>query len=135
MKGVIPIAAILLAGTAAATAQVPDGPIAQAEERIRRVVVYGDDPCPASTGDEIVVCARKPETERYRIPEELRDEALEDDPASESWASRADSLEYVGETGIQSCSMVGPGGFTGCWAEMMRQARDARRQAEGDLPQ
>ena len=35
-------------------------------DRIATLVVYGDDPCPRSAGDEIVVCARRPENERYR---------------------------------------------------------------------
>ena len=61
--------------------------------------------------------------------------ALEDDPASESWASRVESIEYVGDTGIQSCSTVGPAGFTGCWAQMVRQAREARRQAAREGPE
>ena len=134
MKRVIPIAAILTA-TAPALAQEPADPIAPIPERVERVVVYGKDPCPPSSGDEITVCARLPETERYRIPEELRDEATEDDPASEAWASRVESFEYVGATGIQSCSPVGPSGFTGCWAQMVRQAREERRQMEQDQPE
>lgn len=134
MKRVIPIAAIL-AATAPALAQEPLDPMAPVPERVERVVVYGDDPCPPSTGDEITVCARLPETERYRIPEELRDEATEDDPESEAWASRVESLEYVGAAGIQSCSPVGPSGFTGCWAQMVRQAREERRRMEQDQPE
>jgi hypothetical protein len=103
-------------------------------DRISRVVIYGNDPCPrGTTSGDIVVCARRPETERYRIPEGLRDEGAADDPESTSWAARAESLEYVGRTGIQSCSTVGPGGVSGCWAEMMRAARDERRQSpEGE---
>lgn len=42
------------------------------DETYNMVVVYGDDACPESTSDVIVVCARKAEFERYRIPEELR---------------------------------------------------------------
>ena len=93
-------------------------------ENIRQVVVYGRDRCPRGNGDEIVICARRPESERYRIPRALRDRT----PArgGTSWAARARSLEYVGRTGIQSCSTVGPGGHTGCWEQMMRAARDER---------
>ena len=134
MKGFIPCAAILAVGAAAA-AQAPTDPATAAREQVRRVVVYGAEPCPPSTADEIIVCARRPETERYRIPEELRDEATEQDRASEAWAAGAQSLEYVGETGIQSCSTVGPGGVSGCWAEMMRMAREERRQAAEGQPQ
>ena len=111
-------------GLAAGLAALPAPATAQADN-VNEIIVYGSDPCPRSTDDEVVVCARKPESERYRIPEEFRGEGQRQ---SQSWAERAESLEYVGDTGIQSCSTVGPGGFTGCWAEMMRQAREERRR-------
>ena len=118
--------AALSALAAAGAAALATAPAGAQQDKVRRLVVYGSDPCPrAASGDEIVVCARRPETERYRIPKELRDQPS-DDPENTSWAVRAESLEYVGRTGIQSCSTVGPGGFTGCWAEMMRQAREER---------
>jgi hypothetical protein len=120
-----------IAAAAAATALAAPT-VAQPAERITRITVYGRDPCPrASSGEEIVVCARKPETERYRIPRELRDQPGTD-PASQSWANRAESLEYVGRTGIDSCSTVGPGGFTGCLAQMLAAARAERRQAKAE---
>jgi hypothetical protein len=111
---------------AASAAQPP------ADERpVLRITIYGRDPCPRSTDEQVVVCARRPESERHRIPPALR-ERPED--AEQSWAERAESLEMVGRTGPQSCSTVGPGGFTGCWEEMIREARreraQARRQAE-----
>lgn len=123
MKRLVPLAFALLSGAAlvagAAAQQPTDG------RRVSQLIVYGSDPCPESTAEEIVVCARRPEDDRYRIPEPFRGETdLRD---NESWAANARSLEYVGRTGIQSCSTVGPGGFTGCWAEMMRQAREDRR--------
>ena len=124
MKIVIPVlaAAVGITGMAAvATAQGQS----RGGERINQIIVYGNDPCPRSTDNEIVVCARRPDNERYRIPENLREgERIRD---GESWASRATSIEYAGRTGIQSCSPVGPAGFTGCWEEMMRQAREDRR--------
>ena len=105
---------------------------AAAQERISRVIIYGKDVCPrSSSGEEIVICAHKPETERYRIPKELRD-APSTDPASQSWANKAESLQYVGRTGIQSCSTVGPGGWTGCFAKMLSEARQERRQAAAE---
>ena len=110
-------------GAAVASAQQPQ-PASPDGRRISQLIVYGSDPCPQSTTEEIVVCARRPEDDRYRIPEPLRGSSRPSD--NESWASTARSLEYVGRTGIQSCSTVGPGGFTGCWAEMMRQAREER---------
>ena len=121
-----------IAGALAALAAGLAAPAAAQGDRISRIIVYGNDPCPRNaSGDEIVVCARKPETERYRIPKELRD-APSTDPASQSWANKAESLEYVGRTGIQSCSTVGPGGWTGCFAQMLAAARAERRQAASD---
>ena len=122
MKSLVPLSLALLAGAgfAAGAAAQP----ADSGRRVSQLIVYGDDPCPPSTEDVIVVCARRPEDDRFRIPEPLRDSGR---PSETSWADDARSLEYVGRTGIQSCSTVGPGGFTGCWAEMMRQAREDRR--------
>ena len=125
-------AALSLIVAAGALASGFAAPAAAQGDRISRVIVYGNDPCPrGANGEEIVVCARKPETERYRIPKELRD-APSTDPASQSWANKAESLEYVGRTGIQSCSTVGPGGWTGCFAKMLSAARQERRQAAAE---
>lgn len=94
------------------------------EAKVSQLVVYGDDPCPASTDDTIVVCARKPESERYRIPENLRSDP--NDPRNESWANKATALQYVGRSGIGSCSTTGPGGATGCFEDIVRAARAER---------
>jgi hypothetical protein len=131
MKAAWSIAAVAAASATALT--LLPAPAGAQDEKVRRLVVYGRDPCPrAQSGDEIVVCARRPETERYRIPKELRDSATRDDPESTSWAARAEALEYVGRTGIQSCSTVGPGGVSGCWNEMVRAWRRDRRQGDGE---
>ena len=80
-------AAILLVASAAAGAQEPDLP-----ERASTLVVYGEDPCPkAQDEEEIVVCARRPETERYRIPKEFRKN--KDERGSVAWGARFDQLE------------------------------------------
>jgi len=128
-------AALSLTITAAAAAAfVPAAVSAQAPaERITRVTVYGSERCPTATSaGEIVICARRPDNERYRIPKEIRDREAIDDPTSTSWAERAQSLEYVGRTGIQSCSTIGPGGFTGCWAQLVRTARGERAKTSGE---
>ena len=114
MKSSLFLALPLLAGLAA----IPAPASAQAIERY--VEVFGNDPCPMSGDGEIVVCARKPEGDRFRIPEKLRGEGS---VANRTWASRASDLEYVGATGANSCSATGEGGWTGCWSELMRQAR------------
>ena len=131
MKTAFRTAALLAAAAAflPVSTQAQEGDSAQ--EKVSRVVVYGRDPCPRGSGDEIVVCARRPETERYRIPEAVREPS--DNPENESWAARAETIEYVGRTGIQSCSTVGPGGVSGCWDQMVRAWREDRRRG-ADAP-
>ena len=90
------------------------------------LVVYGDDPCPRSSDEEIVVCARRPEEERYRIPARLRERT--DRPVEVSWGSRSEDLEQAQrESRPSSCSVVGAGGQTGCRQEMLRQWYGERR--------
>jgi hypothetical protein len=96
-------------------------PAAAQTVEVAEIVVYGDDPCPRSTDSEVVVCARKPESERYRIPERFRESGPRQ--TRESWAARAKSFEYVGRTGTMTCSAVGPGGHTGCLQNMIDRAR------------
>lgn len=116
-----PLAVGLLA-TALAGIVPAAAPAQDQGRRIRQVVIYGNDPCPRSSGDEIVVCARRPENERYRIPPETAVPG-DNDPNSRSWAARARNLEEVGETGTDSCTTVGPGGQTGCLKEMIDDSR------------
>ena len=103
--------------------------------RISEIIVYGTDPCPRSTDDEVVVCARKPESERYRIPERLRTSGPRQ--TRESWANKAIAFETYGRTGINSCSPVGPAGFTGCTQQLINNAFKERREAaeEGRAPE
>jgi hypothetical protein len=108
---------------------------AQAQASVSEVIVFGSDPCPRSTDSEVVVCARKPEGERYRIPEKLRSGGLPQ--TRQAWANKAKALETVGNTGTFSCSPVGPGGFTGCLTQVINQARRERQQQaqEGTAPE
>jgi hypothetical protein len=94
------------------------------------VIVFGSDPCPRSTDSEVIICARKPEGERYRIPEKIRSGGLPQ--TREAWANKARALETVGNTGTFSCSPVGPGGFTGCLTQVINQARRERQQESTD---
>ena len=117
--------AAALVGIAAGLAALPASATAQAQPRVNEIIVYGTDPCPRSTDDEVVVCARKPESERYRIPEALREGgSLQSRTA---WAERARVLETVSDTGINSCSPVGPAGYTGCTVELINEAFRARQ--------
>ena len=123
------LAAAAAAALLAAPAFAQEAPLAaQGGERINQLIVYGDDPCPPSTDEEITVCARKPDSERYRIPEDLRDDP--NDPRNQTWSERATELQYVGRTGIGSCSPVGPGGASGCFNEIVRQARAERENSD-----
>ncbi|MDE2301463.1 MAG: hypothetical protein KGK11_02780 [Sphingomonadales bacterium] len=88
-------------------------------DKVDLVIVYGKDACPASRADEIIVCARKPESERYRIPEGLRDHPS---PDNQAWTNRVTSYERVGAAGTQSCSATGAGGWTGCFHNFISQA-------------
>ena len=119
------LASLPLALFAAGTVQAQ--PSGSERQKIKEIVVYGTDPCPRSSEEEVVVCARRPESERYRIPPNLREP--EPTPESESWTARAQALEMVGKAGIQSCSPVGPGGATGCLEQLIRQAREERGAA------
>lgn len=89
-----------------------------------QVIVYGDDPCPQSTEAEITVCARLDESERFRIPEILRDS---DSPENVAWPERVRSFETVGDFGINSCSPTGPGGALGCTQKLIDAAFEERR--------
>ena len=98
------------------------GPVAAqdaAGDKVRMVIVYGDDAAPTAQGDEIVVVAHMPEADRFRIPEGLR---YSENPATDAWINRVERLEFVGASGTLSCSAVGPGGSTGCTQEMIRNA-------------
>lgn len=110
-------AALSSIGMMAAPALAQD----KAGDRVNQLVIYGDDPCPVSSDEEIVVCARKDEGERYRIPETLRGGSL-GEAKNQAWSERVRSYEYVGKSGTSSCSPTGAGGFTGCTQALLSQA-------------
>ncbi len=88
-------------------------------ERVNQLIIYGDDPCPQSAGDEITVCARKAEAERYRIPEPLR---ASPSAKNDAWNNKVLAYETIGKQGTLSCSPVGPGGSTGCLNQLINKA-------------
>jgi hypothetical protein len=129
MKSLFAAAAALAAFSAPALVQDNDAAAAVvAEVKVNQLIVYGNDPCPASTDDQINVCARLNDKERFRIPNSLRDNRNE--PASQAWGARAVELQYVGRSGIGSCSTTGPGGMIGCYNDLVRQARAERQGAD-----
>lgn len=120
---------LLMAFAVGAPLLVPAIP-AQAQRNTNEqvLIIFGNDPCPRDT-----ICVRRSEGERYRIPQELR--RVEPSAQSQSWAQRARSMEYAGASGTNSCTPVGAGGWTGCYQQMLRAAREERRaRANGELP-
>ena len=104
-----------MAGAPAAAQGAPADPA----DKVNMVIVYGNDECPQGNADEITVCARKSENERYRIPEPLRGAQS---PQNDAWNNKVLAYETVGRTGTMSCSPVGPGGSTGCTQQLIQKA-------------
>ncbi len=97
------------------------------EPKVNQLIIYGDDKCPVSDGDDtITVCARKAEAERYRIPSALRESAS---PQNEAWTNRVMAYERVGRTGTMSCTPVGAGGWTGCSGRLIEAAYAEKKGA------
>ena len=122
-----PEAAQSPAAQAGTASQGPATIAAVDDVRVNQLIVYGNDPCPASSEEEIIVCARRPENDRYRIPAPLREDTS---PAANAWANRAVELQYVGRSGVGSCSPTGPGGASGCLVQFINQARAERQQED-----
>jgi hypothetical protein len=115
------------------TAALSEAALAQAAPSVAEIIVYGDDPCPRSTDDQVVVCARRPEAERYRIPPNMRQSGTPQE--MESWARKSESLTTVGRTGINSCSPVGPAGYTGCLMQVIKEAKgESKQTADQEIP-
>ncbi|HEX8193392.1 MAG TPA: hypothetical protein VF552_10890 [Allosphingosinicella sp.] len=102
---------------------------APGDARVNQLIVYGNDACPPGNEHEIIVCARLPEEERFRIPPSLRDRP---GFGGRTWYDRAIELSYAGRSGIGSCTPSGAGGFIGCQNQLISQAR-AERRAEQDI--
>lgn len=130
-RAIFMAATLLAAGAAGAQPGEGEGP-----KRTVNVTVYGSDPCPRGSDGEIVVCGRRPDNERYRIPRELR--KREQQPSEASWASRVAGLEEASRPSMPgSCSAVGTWGQTGCFQQMIRQwgaSRAAARSQRANVP-
>jgi hypothetical protein len=113
------LAAVLLSAAIPAFAQVEE-PQGDLPQRTTTAVVYGNDACPKGEEGEIVVCAKRPESDRYRIPKELRNKG---DPLSETaWSSRNELLEEAGRANLPgSCSTIGSYGQSGCQRQFVDQ--------------
>ncbi|MGN6689451.1 MAG: hypothetical protein ACTHJU_00765 [Sphingopyxis sp.] len=130
MKKPAPFLLLLFAFAAPAHAQ--DENLAQTgtpPERMSVLYTYGDEPCPEAEGDEIVVCAHQPETERYRVPKALRQKEEDTAVGGGSWASAVDGYTNGAAAASRpnSCSPVGSYGYTGCTAAALRDWFAERR--------
>lgn len=116
------------APTSAPTMRKAD-PDDSSQPRQRLVTVFGTDACPKpSDPDEIVVCTRRPDEERYRIPPTVR--AATAKPPGVASGDRKQLLgDATGGAGgsIGSCSTVGPGGGSGCARAAADAYRDGKR--------
>jgi len=120
--------ALAMLGSAATP---PTAIAADPPAKISTLLVFGDDPCPKSSDDEIVVCARYPESDRYRLPKRFRN--AKPTESGESWVNRAATLDMVSRDGLpDSCSPSGSGGQTGCFRKFREQWAAERRQAKAD---
>lgn len=127
----------ILGAIAASPFVMPAAAFAQNAAQNGVLVIYGNDKCPTNeNGDEIVICRRLDEAERFRIPQTLREQPGRPQ-ATESWAVRSGDALDAGRTGTGSCSAVGANGSTGCFVRQARQAKAesrARREEEQNLP-
>ena len=78
--------------------------------------------CRPASGDEeeIVICSNPREQERYRLPRP----AWDPNGSAQSVSRERHSLYEQGDSGIGSCSTVGPGGWTGCALRAWKAARE-----------
>jgi hypothetical protein len=126
---------ITLAAGAAAIGGFAVLPAPAAAQANNEVIVYGNDPCPRSTDSTVYVCTRRPENQRYRIPETLRESGTRQQ--RQAWANKTRQIMTAGATGIGSCSPVGPGGHTGCLIQEIRQSKQESQEAaqQGTAPE
>ncbi len=128
-------ALVLVAATLATILTSAASHAADPPARTVTTTVYGTDPCPKPRGDEIIVCAREPEGERYRIPKRFRSGPRVESGSSASWASRVAGLEDAQRfTRPNSCSAIGSNGQTGCTQAMLQQWFRERHMARDLLP-
>lgn len=128
----IALIAALAAFPTLAAAQAGDPP-----KRIRSVTLQGEERCPPSTDDEVVVCRRVENP--YRIPEELRDSGPI--PAqNQAWTNRVAEMREIDKRagGVpNSCSPIGTAGQTGCSQQALNAwyaEKRAQAAADGRVP-
>ncbi|NJM49545.1 MAG: hypothetical protein HC843_00455 [Sphingomonadales bacterium] len=98
-------------------------------ERWSFLITYGEERCPLAEEGEIVVCAERPESERYRIPATVYQKPELPHSGDRSLAAATESLDNIARMARpDSCSAVGSNGFTGCQAKALREWFAQRRE-------
>ena len=105
-------------------------------QRVRSVLLYGEDQCPkAESEDEVVICSKVGESP-FRIPKSLR--KTEPGPGGTSWTRRAELVDEVNRVTLPgSCSPIGSFGQSGCTTQMLQQwraDRAAKKAEEAAIP-
>lgn len=105
------ILAALLALQAASAPAADLDPLFNAARVTKRAEVR----CAEGAGEEIVVCGRRVDPERYRVPPQLRDRGFDPKGSTQSVSRERNALmDGTDSSSLGSCSTVGPGGMTGC---------------------
>ena len=95
------------------------------------LTIYGNQRCPTDkSGNEVVVCVRRSAAEQFRVPKELRNFKVT--PQNESWAKQQGVALATGQSGIGSCSTIGPGGGIGCFAQQARATKAENKERKAD---
>ena len=86
-----------------------------------REVAIGE--CKTVDPKEIIVCGSRKRDERFRLPDQSN---APFDPSGDlkSVMNERVGMAAEGDSGTQSCSAVGPGGWTGCMVKSWKVERD-----------
>jgi hypothetical protein len=111
-------AAVQVMALASAAAQPANDKAASyvAEAAKKFAVVPKCEPGPSG---EIVVCGRRNEDEKYRLP--IRPEGFDASGPVDSVSRERHRLIQEGDSGVGSCSTSGPGGWTGCFHQQRKR--------------
>ena len=128
------LVALAVTGTLGVAGLAARPALAQQADRI--IDTYGDEKCPSSNGQEIVVCRHHDIQEKYRSPKELREQA----PAAQAVGNNGlAAVNSTGSTGVQinSCNTIGAGVAVGCVkqeADAWKAAQRAQKKDEEGIP-
>jgi hypothetical protein len=112
------VQAIVPVESAAAAEPVPEERVSSyLEAAAKRFTVI--QKCEADGGEEIVVCGRRGESERYRLP--IRPQGFDAAGPVDSVSRERHRLIQEGDSGVGSCSTSGPGGWTGCFHQQTKR--------------